>query len=149
MPTEIVINPVFSIATNITSGSEEGGSDSDEEMDVTTGVEIAGMEMFEEEGQSLTENMNRALIFNLVHPSRHQKRAAREKTPTTVKTQATTQRVTPMILQPSTTSIQKTMTRLSRCPRASLMRFTPTSFRHQTTSSSNYGTMRVPQLIAC
>jgi hypothetical protein len=51
---------VFSIATNITSGSEEGGSDSEEEMDSTSGVEIAGMEMFEEEGQSLTENMNRA-----------------------------------------------------------------------------------------
>ena len=51
---------VFSIATNITSGSEDGGSDSDEEMDGKTGVEIAGMEMFEEEGQSLTENMNRA-----------------------------------------------------------------------------------------
>jgi hypothetical protein len=49
---------VFSIATNITSGSEEGGSDSDKEMDGTTGVEIAGMEMFEEEGQSLTKNMN-------------------------------------------------------------------------------------------
>jgi len=51
---------VFSIATNITSGSEEGGSDSDKEMGGTSGVEIAGMEMFEEEGQSLTENMNRA-----------------------------------------------------------------------------------------
>ena len=51
---------VFSIATNITSGSEEDGLDSEEEMDDTTGVEIAGMEMFEEEGQSLTENMNRA-----------------------------------------------------------------------------------------
>ena len=51
---------VFSIATNITSGSEDGGSDSDKEMDGKTGVEIAGMEMFEEEGQSLTENMNRA-----------------------------------------------------------------------------------------
>jgi hypothetical protein len=51
---------VFSIATNISSGSEKGGSDSDEEMDGTSGVEIAGMEMFEEEGQSLTKNMNRA-----------------------------------------------------------------------------------------
>ncbi len=49
---------VFSIATNITSGSEDGGSGSEEEMDDTTGVEIAGMEMFEEEGQSLTENMH-------------------------------------------------------------------------------------------
>ena len=51
---------VFSIATNITSESEDGGSDSDEETDGNTGVEIAGLEMFEEEGQSLTENMNRA-----------------------------------------------------------------------------------------
>jgi len=50
---------VFSIATNITSGSEDG-SDSGEEMDGTSGVEIDGMEMFEEEGQSLTENMNSA-----------------------------------------------------------------------------------------
>jgi len=47
-----MVKSVFSIATNITSGSEEGGSDSDEEMDGTSGVEIAG--------QSLTENMNRA-----------------------------------------------------------------------------------------
>ncbi len=29
-------------------------------MDGTSGVEIDGMEMFEEEGQSLTKNMNRA-----------------------------------------------------------------------------------------
>ena len=51
---------VFSIATNITSGSEEDGSDSDEKMDGTSSVEIDGMEMVEEEGQSLTENVNRA-----------------------------------------------------------------------------------------
>lgn len=52
---------VFSIATNITSGSEDCESGSEEERDEdTTGVEIAGMEMFEGEGQSLTENMNRA-----------------------------------------------------------------------------------------
>jgi len=50
---------VFSIATNITSGSEDG-SDSGEEMEGTSVVEIDGMEMFEEEGQSLTKNMNRA-----------------------------------------------------------------------------------------
>jgi len=55
-----IAKSVFSIATNITSGSEEGGTDSEEEMDGTSGVEIVGMEMFEEEGQSLTENMNRA-----------------------------------------------------------------------------------------
>jgi len=50
---------VFSIATNIPSGSEEDGSDSDEKMDGTSSVEIDGMEMVEEEGQSLTKNMNR------------------------------------------------------------------------------------------
>ena len=49
---------VFSIATNITSGSEEGETDSDEEMDGTSGVEIDGMEMAEEEVQSFTDNMN-------------------------------------------------------------------------------------------
>jgi hypothetical protein len=43
---------VFSIATNITSGSEEDGLDSGEEMDGTSGVEIDGMEVFVEEGQS-------------------------------------------------------------------------------------------------
>jgi hypothetical protein len=51
---------VFSIATNIMPGSEEGGSDSKEGMDGTSGVEIDGIEMVEEEGQSLTANMNRA-----------------------------------------------------------------------------------------
>jgi len=51
---------VFSIATNITSGSEEGETDSNEEMDGTSGVEIDGMEMAEEEVQSFTDNMNRA-----------------------------------------------------------------------------------------
>jgi hypothetical protein len=56
----MILRNSFSIATNITSGSEEGGSDSEEEMDSTSGVEIDGMEMFEEEGQSLTKNMNRA-----------------------------------------------------------------------------------------
>ncbi len=49
---------VFSIATNITSGSEEGETDSDEEMDGTSRVEIDGMEMAEEEVQSFTDNMN-------------------------------------------------------------------------------------------
>lgn len=53
-------NSVFSIATNITSGSEEDGSDSDRGMDDKSGVEIDGMEMVDEEGQSLTDNMNRA-----------------------------------------------------------------------------------------
>jgi hypothetical protein len=51
---------VFSIATNITSGSEEGKTDSDKEMDGTSGVEIDGMEMVEEEVQSFTNNMNPA-----------------------------------------------------------------------------------------
>jgi len=57
---KMMAKSVFSIATNITSGSEEGGSNSEEEMDSISGVEIARMEIFEEEGQSLTENMNRA-----------------------------------------------------------------------------------------
>ncbi len=60
---------VFSIATNITSGSEEGGSDSEEEMDGTSGVEIAGMEMFEEEGQNLTKNL-RKHCFRHSHSAR-------------------------------------------------------------------------------
>jgi hypothetical protein len=51
---------VFSIATNITSGSEEGEVDSDEEMDCTSGIKIDGMEMVEEEVQSFTDNMNHA-----------------------------------------------------------------------------------------
>ena len=51
---------VFSIATNITSRSEEGEIDSNEEMAGTSGVEIDGMEMVEEEVQSFTNNMNRA-----------------------------------------------------------------------------------------
>jgi hypothetical protein len=38
---------VFSIATNITSGSEEGKMDSNKEMDGASGVEIDGMEMVE------------------------------------------------------------------------------------------------------
>jgi hypothetical protein len=49
-----------SIAMNITSGSEEGETESKEEIDGTSGVEIDGMEMVEEEGQSFTNNMNRA-----------------------------------------------------------------------------------------
>jgi len=55
-----MVKSVFSIATNVTSGSEEDGSDSGEEMDGRSRVEIDGIEMVEEEGQSLTENMNRA-----------------------------------------------------------------------------------------
>ena len=51
---------VFSIATNIMSGSEEGETDSNEEMDGTSGVEIDRMEMVEEEVQRYTSNMNRA-----------------------------------------------------------------------------------------
>jgi hypothetical protein len=51
---------IFSIATNITSGSEESETDIDEEMDGTSVVEIDGMEIVDKEVQSLTNNMNRA-----------------------------------------------------------------------------------------
>ena len=50
---------VFSIATNIMSGSEEDETDTNEEMDITSGVKIDKMEMVEME-KSLTDNMNRA-----------------------------------------------------------------------------------------
>jgi hypothetical protein len=40
---------VFSIATYITSGSEEDETDINEEMDVASGVKIEGMEMVEME----------------------------------------------------------------------------------------------------
>ena len=50
---------VFSIATNITSGSEENETDINEEMDGTSGVEIDGMKMVDNEVQSLTANMSR------------------------------------------------------------------------------------------
>jgi hypothetical protein len=50
---------VFSIATNITSGSEEDETDTNKEMAVTSGVKIDGMEMVEME-KSLTDNINRA-----------------------------------------------------------------------------------------
>jgi len=43
-----MVKSVFSIATNITSGSEEDGSDSGEEMDGTSRVEIDGIEMIED-----------------------------------------------------------------------------------------------------
>jgi hypothetical protein len=51
---------VFSIATNITSGSEEEETDNNEVMDGAPGVKIDGMEMVNKEVQSLTNNMNRA-----------------------------------------------------------------------------------------
>jgi hypothetical protein len=51
---------VFSIATNITSGSEEDETDINKEMDVASGVKIEGMEMVEMEVQGLTDNMNHA-----------------------------------------------------------------------------------------
>jgi hypothetical protein len=51
---------VFSIATNITTGSEEDETDINEEMDVTSGVMIDGMEMVEMEVQDLTDNRDRA-----------------------------------------------------------------------------------------
>jgi hypothetical protein len=50
---------VFIIATNITSGSEEDETDTNNEMDIASGVKIDGMEMVEME-KSLTDNMNRA-----------------------------------------------------------------------------------------
>ena len=51
---------VFSIATNVTSGSEEEETDNDKVMDGASGVKIDGMEMVDKEVQSLTDNMNRA-----------------------------------------------------------------------------------------
>ena len=56
----VMAKSVFSNVTNITSGSEEGETDSNKEMDGALGVEIDGMELVEEEVQSLTNNMNRA-----------------------------------------------------------------------------------------
>jgi hypothetical protein len=55
---KMMAKSVFSIATNITSGSEESETDSGKKMDGTSGVEINGMEMVEEEVQSFTDNMN-------------------------------------------------------------------------------------------
>ena len=50
---------VFSIAMNITSGSDASDKVGNEEMDrSTSGVEIDGMEVVEEEIQSFTNNMN-------------------------------------------------------------------------------------------
>ena len=51
---------VFSIAANITSGSEEEETDNNEVMDNASGVEIDGMKMANKEVQSLANNMNRA-----------------------------------------------------------------------------------------
>ena len=51
---------VFSIATNVTPGSEEEETDNDEVMDGAPGVKINGMKMVNKEVQSLTDNMNRA-----------------------------------------------------------------------------------------
>ena len=118
-------------------------------MDGTSGVEIDGMEMVEEEVQSFTDNMNR--------PTADLKLGSSESTPEegsqgedsddSVDPSYYTED-NPYDTATSMTSIQRTMTRLLRCPRASLMWLTPTSIRHQTISSSNYGTMRVPQLTA-
>ncbi len=51
---------VFSIATNVTSGSEDEETDNDKAMDGAPGVTINGMEMVDKEEKSLTDNMNRA-----------------------------------------------------------------------------------------
>jgi hypothetical protein len=51
---------VFSIVTNIRSGSEEDETDINEEMDIASGVKIDRMEMVEMEVQGLTDNMNHA-----------------------------------------------------------------------------------------
>ena len=53
---------VFSIAANVTSGSEEEETDNNKVMDGALGVEINGMEMVDKEIQSLTNNMNRATV---------------------------------------------------------------------------------------
>ena len=51
---------VFSIVTNVTSGSEDQEMDNNEEMDSAPGVRINGMEMVNKEVQSFTNNMDRA-----------------------------------------------------------------------------------------
>jgi hypothetical protein len=55
-----IAKSVFSIATNITSGSEEDEEEQVGETTSMTGVEIDGMDMMDTEAQSLTDNMNRA-----------------------------------------------------------------------------------------
>ena len=51
---------VFSIATNVTSGSEDKETDNDKAMDGAPGVTIDGMDMVDKEEKSLIDNMNRA-----------------------------------------------------------------------------------------
>jgi hypothetical protein len=55
-----IAKSVFSIATNITSGSEEEEEEQEGESKGMEGVEIDGMEVMDTEVQSLTHNMNRA-----------------------------------------------------------------------------------------
>ena len=55
-----IAKSVFSIATNITLGSEEDVEEQEGETTSMTGVEIDGMDMMDTEAQSLTDNMNRA-----------------------------------------------------------------------------------------
>ncbi len=140
---------VFSIAMNITSGSEEDEEENDEEMASTTGVEMDGLEMIDTEVQSLTDNMNRATAgLKLGSSKSGQEEGGQAMTPMTATTQATIRRTILMTPQTNMTSIQKTTTRSLRCPPVSSMHCTPTNFRIQSTSSSSYGTMRAPSWTA-
>jgi hypothetical protein len=55
----MIAKSVFSIATEDTSDKEDKADTNDEEADVSSAIEINGMEMVELEAQSLTDNMNR------------------------------------------------------------------------------------------
>ena len=106
---------VFSIATNITSGSEEEETDNNEVMDGAPGVKIDGMEMVNKEVHSLTNNMNRATT------GQRQKRVVKEMPPATVTIQVTIQKMTPMTPHTSMTLTQKITMRHSRYHQASSM----------------------------
>jgi len=121
---------VFSISTNITSGSEEGETDSDEEMDVTSRLEIDGMEMVEEEVQSFTDNMNRATADLKLGSSElaPEEGSQGEDTGNSVDPSYYTED------DPYDTANEHDID--------------SEGIRHWTISSSNYGTMWVPQLTA-
>ncbi len=57
--TKTIAKSVFSIATDDTSNEDDKADTDDEEMDVSSTIEIDGIEMVELEAQCLTDNMNR------------------------------------------------------------------------------------------
>jgi hypothetical protein len=57
--TKTIAKSVFSIATDDTSNEDNEADTNDEETDVSSTMEINGMEMVELEAQCLTDNMNR------------------------------------------------------------------------------------------